>query len=978
MRRLRIIGAVLGLLAVLVSTAAAQQEVAGTVVDARSARPIERVQIVAEGGGGATTDSRGRFRLSNLTGTQVTLSVALIGYRPMRVTARVGDQNVNIQLTEMAVNLSEIVVTGTVAGAEKRTLGNSVATVRAAEAQELAPAPDMSNLINGKAPGVIVIPGTGQVGSGPRIKIRGTSSISLSDQPLIYIDGVRVVNDISTGISVQAFGSGIASRLNDINPNEIENIEIIKGPSASTLYGTEAANGVVNIITKRGRALDRPEIRFGVRMGTNWFSDPEGRIPKTVDMVDGKMVQSNLVAQEIARGTPIFNNGFTQGYNMSITGGTQLAKYYVGAGYDFDKGIEVTNQAKRLTTNMNLTLTPSAKYDVQASLGIVKSDTKQACEAGCGGIFWETLYSDPANDVVNNPGSPSRGFNSTPPEFLWFQYQPWQTVNRFTTSVAINHRPTSWLSHRLLAGLDQTDEGSFELGRYLPEEYVQFCPGTCALGWKYDQRRSIQYITLDYSASGKVDINKDWRSTSSLGGQIYRRRTDLVWASGEQFPAPDLETVAATAIKSGYDDYLVNTTAGVYLQEQVAWKDKLYLTGALRVDNNSAFGKDFKWVTYPKLSASYVLAEGQSGTINSLKLRTAYGQSGQQPAAFAALRTYAPVTGGDGGPAVTPQAVGNSNLKPERRSEIEAGFDAGLLDERLAVEFSGFYQKTRDAILAANIAPSAGFPGQQFINVGEIQNYGMELALNGVAVAKKDVNLALNFSVSTHTSKVLSLLPGVNDLGGTQQKVGYPIDGIFYRVVVSADYDPATKKAINVKCDDGKGGSTADCRGAPFVYQGVWDPKWEGAFSANLMLWSRLRIYGLLDFKLGNKHRDNNMRINCQIFRRCDENFNPQNYDPIRIAEIQQSNIGQGWVLNNAGFMKLRELSANYSVPRKYAGWLGGRDANIGVAARNLFMSTKWTGLDPESYFVSSQFIRLEPDNTPQLASFTFTLNITW
>jgi TonB-linked SusC/RagA family outer membrane protein len=973
MRRLHVFGAVLGLLAVLVSPAAAQQEVAGTVVEARSGRPLERVQVTVEGGGGTTTDARGRFRLANLTGTQVILSVAIIGYRPMRVTARVGDQNIAVQLTEMAVNLGELVVTGTVAGAEKRTLGSSVATVRAAESQELAPAPDMSNLINGKAPGVIVIPGTGQVGSGPRIKIRGTSSISLTDQPLIYIDGVRVINDVSTGISVQAFGSGIASRLNDINPNEIENIEIIKGPSAATLYGTEAANGVVNIITKRGRAMDRPEIRFGVRMGTNWFSNPEGRIPKNVDMVDGVMVKSDLVAQEIARGTPIFNNGFTQGYNLSITGGNQLAKYYVGAGYDYDKGVEQTNQQKRLTTNMNLTLTPSSKYDVQASLGIVKNDTKQACEAGCGGIWWETLFSDPAN--VN---SPSRGFNSAPPEFIWYSYRPSQTINRFTTAVTLNHRPTSWFSHRLVTGIDQTDEGSFEYAPYLPPEYVQFCPGTCALGSKYTQRRTIQYLTFDYSASARVDINKSWRSTSSLGGQIYRRRTDLVWASGSQFPAPDLETVAAAAVKSGYDDYLVNTTAGVYLQEQVGWKDKLYLTGAVRVDNNSAFGKDFKWVVYPKFSASYVLAEGQSGTINSLKLRTAYGQSGQQPAAFAALRTYAPVTGGDGGPAVIPQAVGNSNLKPERRSEIEAGFDAGMLNERLAVEFSGYYQKTQDAILSANIPPSTGFPGQQYINVGAIQNYGFEAALNGVAVATQTVNLALNFTVSTHTSKVLNLGEGVTDLGGSQQKVGYPIDGIFYRRVVSADYDPVTKKAINVKCDDGKGGSTATCSSAPFVYQGVWDPKWEGAFSANLTLWSRLRLYGLVDFKLGNNHRDNNMRINCQIFRRCDENFNPQNYDPIRIAEIQQNNIGQGWVINNAGFMKLRELSANYSVPRKYAGWLGGRDANIGVSARNLFMSTKWTGLDPESYFVSSQFTRLEQDNTPQLASFTFTLNLTW
>ena len=186
MHRPRSASLALALVALLASTAAAQQatEVAGTVVDARSGRPLDRVQVVAGTGAGVRTDTRGRFRISGLTaGQSVTLNVALIGYRPATQTATAGEQDVIIRLTEMAVNLSEIVVTGTVEGAEKRTLPNSVTSVRAAEVQDLAPSPDMSGLINSRAPGVVVVPGTGQVGSGPRIRIRGVNSFSLSDQP---------------------------------------------------------------------------------------------------------------------------------------------------------------------------------------------------------------------------------------------------------------------------------------------------------------------------------------------------------------------------------------------------------------------------------------------------------------------------------------------------------------------------------------------------------------------------------------------------------------------------------------------------------------------------------------------------------------------------------------------------------------------------------------------------------------------------
>ena len=335
----------------------------------------------------------------------------------------------------------------------------------------MAPSPDLSGLINSRAPGVVVIPGTGQIGSGPRIRIRGVNSFSLTDQPLIYIDGVRVANDVSTGIFVQAFGSGIASRLNDLDPDEIESIEIIKGPAAATLYGTEASNGVIQVITKKGKVSSRPDIKLALRFGNSWFMNPEGRIVQPINRVEVKLVAWNPVAQEEALGNKLFRDGFGQGYTMSIAGGTPSINYYAGATYDYDKGIEPTNYQKRFTANASLGITPSSKYDVNLSFGVVKNDVNQAFEAGAGGIWFSTIFGDPAL-----AGGPTRGF-------IWAAGVP--VVRQSAPAArqplygqrAAKPPAGDWFSHRLILGLDQTEEGSEQLNLYLPPSMSSSTPG---------------------------------------------------------------------------------------------------------------------------------------------------------------------------------------------------------------------------------------------------------------------------------------------------------------------------------------------------------------------------------------------------------------------------------------------------------------------------------------------------------------------
>ncbi|MEO8450415.1 MAG: hypothetical protein ABI647_11520, partial [Gemmatimonadota bacterium] len=215
-------------------------------------------------------------------------------------------------------------------------------------------------------------------------------------------------------------------------------------------------------------------------------------------------------------------------------------------------------------------------------------------------------------------------------------------------------------------------------------------------------------------------------------------------------------------------------------------------------------------------------------------------------------------------------------------------------------------------------------------------------------------------------------------LGVGQATVGQPVDAARQRKVISATYDPTTKKAINVLCDDGIGGPGVACGAAPPVMVGRYDPPTEGAFSATATIWGRLRAYGLVDFKHGNVHLDNNRRALCQVFLRCDENFNPQNYDPKLIAEIQTAGVATSFAAHNASFVKLREVSLAYTMPRNVARFLRASDGTIALTARNLHTWTDWTGLDPEAFFVLQQFVRQEQDNTPQLASLNVSINLTF
>jgi TonB-linked SusC/RagA family outer membrane protein len=945
-------GVALSLLVLASQPAAAQQGVvSGTVVGEQSLRPLAGAQVQVVGTDrGSITDAGGRFMVAGVTGTEVTLRVSMLGYRPVTRAVPVGTTNVRIGLTETAVELDEVIVTGTAGATQRRALGNAVTTVNATQALEVSAASDVSSLINGRAPGVIITPGTGRVGSGPSINIRGRSTISLSQQPLIYIDGVRVNNDIGTG--PQQSGFGAISRLNDINPEDIASMEIIKGPAAATLYGTEAANGVIQIITKRGVAGARPEFTVSTRQGTSWFQNAEERMRTNFARhpTTGEILTFNPVRYEAERGRSLFDTGRHQGYNVGVRGGTEMIRYYISTAYDDEDGVEPGNSLRRFTGHTNLAIAATERLDIESSLNVVKGRT--ALGGGSqNGMLINALFGNPLFEALNRPAGPYLSFS---PEIFREVYETWQDLNRFTGSVRLNHRPLDWFQHRLTLGLDQTGEDNQFLRNFAPPHLEnQFGSPAAARGGLLQQLRSIAYVTADYDGTVTRPLTAELTSATSVGAQYYRRRDDRTNITADEFPEPGLRTAAAAARVVGSQDYETNATLGVFGQQQFAWQNRLFLTGALRVDNNSAFGEDIQFVTYPKLSGTWVVSEEPFWTLAPLeqfRLRAAYGASGQQPRAFAALRTFQPATGRNDLPIVVPQSLGNPNLRPERGEELEVGFDADLLG-RVGLEFTYFNRRVRDAILARTIAPSSGFSGTQFVNIGEISNRGVEMLANVQALTLPD--LAWDVSVSYSTAR-----DRIEDLGGipfialglpTQRHVeGHPIGGFWTREIVSAELD-AAGRAVNIRCNDGAGGSVA-CPQAPQLFFGTPTPTRNAALTTSVTLWNSLRLHGMADYKGGHTLLNTNDFVRCTLLRICEANVRPLEADPILIAATQ---IGGDFsavspFLEDGSYVKLREISASYTVPDRWARQIGATRANLTVAGRNLHTWTRFNGLDPE------------------------------
>ncbi len=966
--------------------------VVGRLTDAGSTGAVAAASVVIEGSSlGTTSGSDGRYRLVNVPAGTHTLVVRRIGFTARRqsVTVAVGiEVTANVALTASALALDQVVVTGTAGAQELRSIGNAVTTINAPGELQKSGSPNVTSLLSARAPGVTVRARSGRLGSGPALEVRGRNSLSLENAPLIYLDGIRINNATSSGPQAVAGrlggqGATVAGRLNDIDPNDIESIEIIKGPAAATIYGTEAANGVIQIITKRGKVGTKPLVTLQVETGTMEFANSAERVETNYYRIpaSGAIATWNGIAQEKDSGRAIYSIGQLRKYTGSVSGSKEQLRYYFSGTYENSLGVEPNNSIRQLSMHSNLDVQVRPSTLFATSLNYVSASNHLGADVGASPLLG-------AQVGHGNLFTATRGFFAGVPEVPQQLYDNSDRIDRFTASATLTNTPATWFTQRAIVGIDFTGEDARSLERFAPPELARYLTPTAASGSIGQTLRRNKIISADYSGTFKAKLGDQLGSRTSLGGQFYKTGINTSFLGGTAFPAPGVEVVSgATAPLGSTQSEVVNTTIGAYAEQQFSWREKLYVNAGLRVDNNSAFGADFDWVTYPKVSASWVISEEEffpfKGALDVLRLRGAYGESGRQPAAFAALRTFAAATGPNGSAAVTPSSLGNPDLRPERGKEVELGFEAGFF-KKLSLDFTYYTKKTIDQIVSQPVAPSSGFPGSQFRNLGRVDNSGVELLAVYRAINRQSWSWEITGNFATNGDKIRDL-GGINNVvtaPGNANIIGYPIGGIWAKTVVSADRDATTNLATNVLCDGGPGKPAIACAQAPFVYLGTPTPKVIGALGTTVTIGERIRLYALGDFRKGNRIQNAIEQLRCTggvgaAF--CRANYYPLEYSPVYLAEATATAPAQGITsqyYQDASFIKLREVSATYTLPES---WLRSR-ASITLSGRNLMTSTKYRGLDPEANAnnAGTTTTALDQAVTPPFRMFTASINIAW
>ena len=945
------------MLALYASSATAQGTggtVSGQVSDSLSRTPLSGAEVLLGDVGTANvrstrTTAEGRYTFSNVPAGLTTVSVRMVGFAPkaQRVTVRDGEATTaDFAVSQRTTQLDQVVITGTGGVTQRRAVGNVIETIDAKSVLETGAPRTIDQLVGSRTPGLIALPSSGQIGTGPQIRVRAASSLTLSNDPIIVIDGVRMDAAASRGPN-QRGGFG-ASRLNDLSPEDIESIEIIKGPAAATLYGTEASNGVIQIITKRGRS-GRAEFAFMTRQGTNWLQNPEGRAGMLYapNPAGGEPIGFNLYQHEAENGRgEIFQTGRNQGYQGSVTGGTDASRYYVSATYDDDVGVVSWNWDRKFSGRANLDVLANDKLRFQGSVGHIRDRIRLAQNDIATDPFSQLVWGTP-----RTKDGPTRGFLNTPPE-TWKLIEGLANNDRTTLSFNADYNPLSWMTHRLVTGLDVNSEHSSLLYPRMPLG-GQDPIGNPGNGQKTAARTTRSFLTLDYSGTAKYGWGEAYRFTTSVGLQHYRSDITTIGATATVFPAEPVTLISNGTQTTGNEQFTGNASVGMFVQQQIAWNNRLFLTAALRGDDNSTFGKDYKAAYYPKFSVSWVASEEpwyRLPFVNDLRFRAALGAAGTQPGTFDADRLYQTTTGYQDRPGLIPSSFGNPELKPERSQELELGFESTFLDGKIDLSYTHYRRNIKDAIVNRPIPPSLGFPGSQVVNIGRVKGWGNELALNARVFQGRYVGLELGTQLARNGNEIEDMGGAefftVGGGGQAQNRVGFGIADFFmYKVrqpVLTASGAANLSASI---CDGGRGkggveqgGPDVPCSEAPRVHWGHSQPIWQMGYNTTVTILDRLRLYARVDGNGG--HYQSNTEV--RALHNQGSTLGVIQRDPL--LAVYRAIEADAPGTYRAGFLRLREVSASYTVQPSFIRRIGASSAVVSVAGRNLRML--WTAQD--------------------------------
>ncbi|MGE0554349.1 MAG: SusC/RagA family TonB-linked outer membrane protein [Gemmatimonadales bacterium] len=966
-----------GLLAAPVAQAQ-QGTITGKVTDEASGAPLAgaRVQVVNQAAF-ALSNQDGAFTIRGVNPGALTLRIFMLGYRSgtREVTlAPGGSLTVDWQLRSAPFQLEEIVTTATGEQAT-RELGNSVSKISTEQLVETAPTSTLEQVLNGRVAGVQVLQSSGTTGTGARIRVRGISSVSLSNDPLLYIDGIRVAGDAPVGAFV---GGGRVSKLADLNPEEIESIEIVKGPSAATLYGTQAANGVIRVTTKRGRSgaaqwnfwAEGGALKDDYTYPSTYFNASTSNANDDCLLYEEALGQCQVAQRHKLSiledpGTTPFGTGYRQQLGGSVSGGSDLLRYFVSAEEEYERGLlklsdvesqylvderglssvdeiphnqRFPNKYNKYSFRVNLNSSPRSNLDLALSSGFVVNNVLLP-QTGDNfqSVIGTGLFGSANPNIVSQTGGYgfSRPANSHGEESF-------RKGDHFINSATMNWRPTTWLSTRATFGLDYL--------AFADEQNVLNGQGCVTCGTERQGKRLLNRwtdtkYTVDLGATGTFQLGDRISSKTSVGAQYNHDKLFGVAATANILPPGIVSLSAGAQILLGEQTTDV-ITLGTYIEQQFGLDDRLYVTGALRVDDNSAFGSEFRSAYYPKVSGSFVALEPRDGFLSSLRLRAAYGATGQSPRPLDALTYSSPVTAAIFGqasvPGVTLGSLGDPNLKPERSREIEAGVDASLLNSRVNVEVTVYDKKTTDAMVLRTQPYSLGGVGSRLENVGVVSNKGIEVSVFARLLESRSVTWDLNLEASGNRNRLVSLDEGVPPIVGFGFKniPGYPMFGLWWQGF--------------------HGFSDADGNGAidptevmvsdTLEFLGSTVPTRTLSANTSMSLFeNKLRVGAQFDYRGGHVTHNINDLFQCAFQVNC-----RQLHDPSATLEEQARAVAGprafGAYAENAEFIRLREASITYNAPNNVAGWFGARSMNISLTGRNIALWTfGFNSWDPEN-----------------------------
>lgn len=779
------------LLATSPGSARAQGAIEGTVTAAGEGTPLVGANVVIqELNQGGAVDADGRYVISDVPAGTHVVEAHYVGYQPQAqpVTVARGDTvTVRFTLSRTAMNLDEVVVTGTGGPVEKRKLGNAIGTISPAEI-EAAPAQNVSDLLQGREPSLVGLASSGTVGEGSRIRIRGSASLSQSNEPMVLIDGVRVDRGGGFGGFVGAGGAGSPSRLDDINPDAIERIEVLKGAAAATLYGTEASNGVIQVFTKDG-AVHEPRFRFQAKLGglrypktvpanTGFASDvydSAGNLTLSKEQVADSMstyLQRSVQPYELVSRNyvhQLYETGLSQEYSASASGGSEGITYYLsgrwtgadgpmtGTAFPFPEGTHsrAEDATRKAQASANINIFPMERLQLRVNSNFTDShfETFQTGN-NTQGVISGAMHSKPELVRHSNPSGAS--YVSTVQERL--QQTVAQDVRHFNGSVGANYRPLDPVILDGTFGVDYTSQFSEEVRPY--GWNINDYASTEVEGARRTSERSYLALTTDLQATLEHELSAVFSSTFIAGVQGFLTEEVVRGGRARNFPGPGFGVTEAASDNRLSELYVEEAEMGVFAQEQIGYRDYLFMTLGGRYDAHSAFGSDFSGIFYPKLSFSAVLSDapfwGGVGPLSSLRLRGALGQSGLQPGAFDALTTFGAAVSATGA-GLVPENLGNPALKPEVATELEAGAELGFFEDRLALEATYWDRTVRDALVARGFAPSGGFVQPQLENIGRLDGRGLELSLNAQVVSRENTTVRLFANTAYLWEQVTSL-----------------------------------------------------------------------------------------------------------------------------------------------------------------------------------------------------------------------------